>query len=196
MAVTVGQLTSCEPSHILFPATKLISDRNTGYIMKCDLLNRSFEKVETPKFDFSNHTTVQIARRVYATSYYDMKVTRVDHLLSAGQEIELTYLNMLNETRNFHTACAFRDKALFFIGGRSGVLGGPISSVHRFDLMTLQFSEEPELNQARTAAASCILNGKLYAIGGWCSGQLDSIEQLDVASQAKAWQIIVIPSMS
>ena len=75
----------------------------------------------------------------------------------------------------------------------------PHKDVHRFDLSNDQFVDAPCLNQARYGGSACELDGLIYAFwgkSGKFNNYLSTIEKLDVASQAKKWQILELNFIS
>lgn len=115
--------------------TKIISDFQQNALFMCDMLNRKFERVQIPEFNFQNHSVIQIDSAVYATSFYETLVSRIDNLLSQTANVKIKTLCSLNQISLEHSACAFQDKAIFVIGGSTGyLLGSTKSCVHRYDL--------------------------------------------------------------
>ena len=100
MAVLIGQLTSCNPEHVINPfKTQLITDYCTNSVFKCDWLNGKLKEIKTQVFDFSGHSSVQIGFDLYAISGEDLTVTRIENLLSKCKEIETTALATYNKHR-------------------------------------------------------------------------------------------------
>ena len=111
-------------------------------------------------------------------------------MLDDGKPTVLTTLETLNKTRNYHTACGFKDKFIFVIGGDNGsVFGSYLSTVHRFDLEFNKFSDELSLNHPRRSAGSLELGAYIYAVGGHNGAFLSSIERLDVEGRANSWEV-------
>ena len=61
-----------------------------------DMLNRKFERVQIPEFDFQNHSMIQIESAVYATSFEKTLVSRIENLLGQTENIEIKTLCSLN----------------------------------------------------------------------------------------------------
>ena len=140
LAVMISQLTNRDPEHAIVPVCKLISDANSRAIIKCDLFNIHFEKFETPEFDFSKHSTVQVGQDLYATSFDTMQVTLIQNLLSKSKAVQTTALTSHYEKRLDHTACIYKDEAFFVIGGACGFWNSsPCNSTYRFDFKTSRF---------------------------------------------------------
>ena len=92
-----------------------------------------------------------------------------------------TALAALYKESYSHSACAFKGKAFFIIGGADYNHMKPISRVVRYNRETDDFTNFPFLKIARSHAGSCELDGKLYVIAGHDGKDwLGSIERLDV----------------
>lgn len=80
--------------------------------------------------------------------------------------IEKNKLGDLGRTTSCESAVNFRDEKIYFTGGTVHVLKLASAKVVEFDLKTGVSREMPSMIQGRLAHASCILNEKLYVIGG------------------------------
>ena len=80
---------------------------------------------------------------------------------------------------------------MLVIGGH-GSEGAPVNSLERYDASTDEWAEEAvaPLPPARTRAGMAVLDGKLYAVGGYNSDDdtLASVERYDPA--ANAWEAV------
>ena len=180
----------------------LITKYNSNAIYKCDWLNRKYEKIETPLFNFRNHTTVQIEDDIFAISFEKLEVTKIEDLLQQLKGLQTTTLGSLNKERFGHTSCHSLGKSIFMIGGY-GLSERPVlgkryhSTAYRFDIATGRFIVAPSLNQARYLAASCALNEKLYVIAGSDGkNSLSSIELLDISRKKTKWRIFTLPALT
>ena len=131
--------------------TKLISDSQCSAIFKCNMIENKFEKIETPAFNFEEHSTVQFGKLVYATSWYETKVTKIENLLRETKTVLTTELASANRIARWHSACTYRDRAFYIIGGFSQTsfgtglsyffkgTSGCTKIVQKFDLTSNEF---------------------------------------------------------
>ena len=196
IAVTIGQLSSKIKAHALEPIDRLFVDRKTNSILSCDPMNLEYSEIN-PDFDFKKHSSLQFGENLYTISYATTQVTRIENVLSTSQNLIVRQLANLNKCHWWHMICKYKEQAFYIIGGTDfGYIKTkylPLDDVHRFDLRNDQFVGAPSLNEARYGGSACELDGLIYAFWGK-SGQfktnyLNTIEMLDVASQAKQWQI-------
>ena len=174
-------------------------------------MENKFEKIETPTFNFKWHSTVQFVKLVYATSFWETKVTKIENLLSETKAVLTTELASANRIARWHSACAYRDRAFYIIGGfcnnalqtgyrflfGNGALCTNI--VQKFDLTSNEFEDAPDLNEARNSPGSFEIDGRIYAVGGadgTTTRMLDSIEYLKVLNGATAWEIFTLHHMT
>ena len=132
------------------------------------MLKREFNKISIPAFNFVLHETVQIGDIIFATSHNEVKVTKIENLLSKNDEVKTTALASLYQYRASHSTCTYMNKSLFVAGGTSGAFfGSCLSAVNRFDFETNQFHDAPPLNEPRMFFGTFELNGSVYAVGGY-----------------------------
>ena len=119
VAVKVGQLCSidAEYSHVDVPFTKLFTTPLSEDVFKCDLLGKYFEKIKPPGFSFRGQFSVQVGSDLYATSYEKCTVTQIKNLLDMGKDVEINILGSHDKERIGHSACAFKNQALYIIAG-------------------------------------------------------------------------------
>ena len=125
---------------------------------------------------------MQVAGDVYMTAFSNMQVTKLIGPTFPEQKA------CFYRRRDYHTACAYRDRSIYFIGG-TDEHGNIQNSVLRYDIASNSFSTAPSMIAKRTNASSCELNGWLYAVCGTTEGnqELETVERLDVASNAQQW---------
>ena len=102
----------------------------------------------------------------------------------------------MNRERLWHTACAWKDEAIYVIGGVTGraLIGDKFHrNVYRLDLAKKVFTEAPSLNLGRCHASSCEANGKIYAFAGKHEkDDTKSMERLNIAEGARNWEMFSI----
>ena len=80
--------------------------------------------------------------------------------------IEKNKLGDLGRITSCESAVNLRDEKIYYTGGTVHVMKLASPKVIEFDLKTGAVKEMPSMIKGRLAHASCILNEKLYVIGG------------------------------
>ena len=144
---------------------------------------------------------MQVGENFYAVSYATTQVTRVENVHSTSQNLVFRPLASLGKCHMWHIICRYEIEAFYVIGGTTDgyFKNVPHSDVHRFEIGSNQLVAAPHLNQARYGGSACELNGLIYVFWGK-SGKFDNylrtIETLDVASQARRWQMFELDFIS
>lgn len=60
----------------------LITSPDQNFIYKCDFLNKDYQKMRVDGIDFRDHTSVQVKTELYAISFADLQITRIENLLN------------------------------------------------------------------------------------------------------------------
>ena len=120
-------------------------------------------------------------------------MTQVKNILST-QTAAVINLGSYEKQRIGHSACAFKNQALYIIAGATKTMSvhNCQKSVYCFKLAQKHFVKAPNLNKKRFYHASCVHSGKIFAFGGWegvKNGSINTIERLDVEGNAKAWEL-------
>ena len=195
LSLMVGQLASQDRQHALHEL-HFISDSNSNEIIRLNSLTNRFDKyvrqvkIDQQEFNYKLKycSTVQVAGDVYQTAFSNMQVIKLIGS-SLPEQINIPEPKAcFNRRLDYHTACAYRDRSIYFIGG-TGDHGYIQNSVIRYDIASNSFRTAPSLKAKRTNASSCELNGWIYAVCGTTEGnqELETVERLDVASNAQQW---------
>lgn len=88
-----------------------------------------------------------------------------------------TGIDLLQEPRCYAAAVSLNGK-IYVIGGRGGQ-DQLLKTVEMYDPLQNQWSYVQNLHQRREALAAAVLEGKIYAIGGFRTQYLNSVEKYD-----------------